>query len=149
MTLPRRAPLRRWLPAAVLAAGSLIFLLPLLWSGAAPVALGHAQLVSSEPGAGQVVSVSPAQLTLAFSEPIDASGTSADVLDSVGHAIVTEGGSVDPADPFTLLVPVPALADGAYSVQWRSLSAADGHTSTGFFTFGVGGASLGPDTGRF
>jgi putative copper export protein len=57
---------------------------------------------------------------------------------------VVEGGQVDPADPYSLLVPVPDLADGAYTVQWRSLSAADGHVSQGFFTFAVGAGSSPP-----
>jgi len=56
--------------------------------------------------------------------------------------IVERAGTVDPDDPHALVLPDPGLSDGVYSVTWRSLSAADGHSEQGFFTFGIG-----PDAG--
>lgn len=73
---------------------------------------------------------------------MDELGSSADVLDAQGRAIVRAGGTPDPANPRALIVPLPALADGLYSVAWRSLSADDGHSSQGFFTFGVGDVAV-------
>jgi copper transport protein len=132
----------RPLAAAVAASGISLWLS--MASAGGSVVLGHANLISSSPGAGSVVDTAPTQIRLAFSEPIESRGTSADVLDSVGQAIVVEGGEVDPADPYALVVPVPALANGTYTVQWRSLSAADGHVSQGFFTFAIGAGASPP-----
>jgi copper transport protein len=59
--------------------------------------------------------------------------------------IVERAGTVDPDDPYALVLSDPGLGDGVYSVTWRSLSAADGHTEQGFFTFGIGtGAEILP-----
>ena len=51
-------------------------------------------------------------------------------------------GRPDPADPRMLVAAAPSMPDGSYSVTWRSLSAADGHTAEGFFTFAVGGGGV-------
>lgn len=117
---------------------------PILIGPAVPVILGHAQFVTSVPGAGEVVSTSPAELRLVFSETLDPSGTSVDLLDPDGATILAHVGSVDAADKHTLVVALSPLRDGVYTVDWTSLSAADGHQATGFFTFGVG--SVAPPT---
>jgi copper transport protein len=134
------------LVAASLAAMLMVAAGPALL-GPAATTLAHAQLVSSEPGAGQRLDEAPATVTLVYSERIDGLGTTADVLDSQGVALVRSGGAVDPSDPYRLVVPLPPLADGLYSVQWRSLSADDGHSSEGFFTFGVGNVDV-PTNGQ-
>ena len=105
---------------------------------AARVVLAHAQLVSSTPGSGSVVAVAPTEARLVFSEPLDPAYSSADVLDQNGATLVAHAGRPDPADAGILVVPLPALADGAYTINWRSLSATDGHQASGFISFGVG-----------
>ena len=125
------------LTAALLAAATLLLAGPAL-PGPVPLALGHAELVSSAPGAGQRTDEPPAELVLVFSERLDELGTSVDVLDAAGRDVVRAGGAPDPANSRLLIVPLPDLADGFYTVAWRSLSADDGHTRQGFFTFGVG-----------
>lgn len=100
----------------------------------------HAQLVASSPGAGEVVAEAPEQLVLIFSEPLEQAFSSFDLADADGETIATDLGSVDPDDRFQLVADLPPLADGVYEVRWRSLSAADGHTASGFFSFGVGDA---------
>jgi copper transport protein len=125
----------RRLPIPLLATLTLALLL------ASPVA-AHAQLVTSTPGAGEVVAEPPTELRLTFSEPIEAGYTSATVVDESGTKLVSAGGEPDPADQHVLVVPLPALADGAYTVTWRTLSAADGHTISGFIVFGVGSVEL-------
>ena len=124
--------------AAAVAASALALTLPLVLTAYGPNVDAHSNLVSSTPGAGSVVAASPTEIRITFSEPIEARATSADVLDAVGRAMVVTAGTPDPQDPYTLVVPVPTLPDGAYTVQWRSMSAADGHIVQGFFTFAVG-----------
>ena len=118
--------------AALLAAG------PVTIGPAAQVALAHSQLLSSTPGSGEIVATSPAELRLVFSEPLDPRFSTADVLNGAGQPVVDHAGSPDPTDATVLVVPLPLLANGAYTVNWRALSAADGHATSGFISFGVG-----------
>jgi copper transport protein len=123
-------------------AGALLLAAALLVAVAGVVA-AHAQLVASSPTAGEVLTDPPDALRLTFSEPLEGSFSSADVVDAQGATIVSRAGAPDPADPYTLVVPLPPLDDGVYSVVWRSLSSADGHPSEGFFSFGVGDVEVG------
>jgi copper transport protein len=111
---------------------------PALPGAAGGAALGHAQLVASTPSAGEVAEVAPTELRLVFSEPLEAQFSSAEIRGDDGSVVVERGGAVDPDDAFELVLPLPALDDGVYLVVWRTLSAADGHTANGMFSFGVG-----------
>ena len=124
-------------------------LLALLASPAMPGAAGgsvlaHAQLVASSPGAGASVEAPPDEIRLVFSEPLEEQLTSLDLADEAGTLLLERAGNVDPADAFALVVDgsqLPELPDGVYSVTWRTLSAADGHTAEGSFSFGIGSAA--------
>lgn len=127
-------------------------LLALLVAPGLPGATGtrveaHAQLVASSPGAGTAVADAPSEIRLVFSEPLEAQLTSADLRSADGELLLDRVGQIDPDDPFALVLQAPPLADGAYTVTWRSLSAADGHTAEGFFSFSVGEAAADPDLG--
>lgn len=115
---------------------------PALPGSAGPRALAHAQLVASSPGAGAVLAESPDELRLVFSEPLEAQVTSLDVVAQDGTALLDHAGEIDPTDPYALVVGDPQLPEGVYSLTWRSLSSADGHTAEGFFTFGIGDVSV-------
>lgn len=128
----------RRLVFALVAAAAILAVGPVTIGPAAQLALAHSQLLSSTPGSGEILPESPPELRLVFSEPLDPRYSSVDVLNSAGQAIVDHGGVPDPADAAVLIVPLPVLGGGAYTVNWRTLSAADGHTSGGFITFGVG-----------
>ena len=101
-------------------------------------ALAHAQLVTSSPAAGAVLAESPAEIRLVFSEPLAPDLTSLDLADQTGTVLLDRAGEIDPADPFALVVVDPELPEGVFTIRWRSLSTADGHTAEGFLTFGVG-----------
>jgi len=131
------------LARAILAAAALLLAGPVFAGPAGQPALGHAELISSLPGAGQALPEAPAEVVLAFTERLDPLGTSVDILDADGRVIVRAGGGPDPADARRLVVPVPdGLGEGLYTVAWRSLSADDGHSSQGFFNFGIGDAAV-------
>ena len=100
--------------------------------------LAHAQLVASSPASGAVLPEPPDELRLVFSEPLEEQVTSLDLKALDGTLILERAGEVDPEDPHALVVAGPDLADGIYSITWRSLSAADGHITEGFLHFGVG-----------
>ena len=94
-------------PRSVLLAGP-VLAGPALDRDAGLVAVGHSQLVSSSPGAGEVVATPPTEIRLVFSEPIDPAYTSLDLLDGTGKAILVGAGTADPSDPRTLVAPIPA-----------------------------------------
>ncbi|MBA2634634.1 MAG: copper resistance protein CopC, partial [Chloroflexi bacterium] len=111
---------------------------PALPGPAGGMVLAHAQLVASSPGAGAIVPKSPAEIRLVFSEPLESQVTSLDIVGINGEPILTRAGEIDASDPYALFVAGPELPDGVYRLDWRTLSAADGHTAEGFFNFGVG-----------
>jgi len=127
-------PVFRWWRLAGVAAVLAVLGSPAL---GAPV-LAHAQLVAGSPAAGSVLDASPSELRLVFSEPLESQLTSLDVATPDGERLLERAGEVDPDDPFSLVVRDPQLPDGVYVVSWRTLSAADGHTAEGFFSFGIG-----------
>jgi copper transport protein len=98
----------------------------------------HALLRASEPPAGATLGSAPSNVLLTFGETPDLRLTSVKVLDSGGrdHAAGSLEAVADPAD--SIRVPIDALADGVYTVSWRTVSAVDGHLSAGSFAFGVG-----------
>ncbi len=131
------ASLGAWRRAGAIALLALL-VAPALPGAAGGRVLAHAQLVTSSPGAGVVLPDSPDEIRLVFSEPLETQFTSLDVVADDGTAIVERVGSIDPDDPFALVLPAPDLGSGIYTVRWRTLSAADGHTAEGFLAFGVG-----------
>ena len=106
---------------------------------AAP-ALAHAALESSDPAAGSSVAASPARIVLTFAEAPEVKLSLVQLLDSAGATV--PGVSAPQAvknEPAQLEVTLSRpLADGVYTVNWRVVSAVDGHVQTGAFAFGVG-----------
>jgi methionine-rich copper-binding protein CopC len=114
-----------------------------------PVA-AHAAFVRSEPPPGATLAQAPSAIHIWFAEPLETTFTGADLLDARGTAEPGTSVSIAPDDRQQLILTLPPhLPDGAYTVAWRTLSAADGHTWQGYFGFRVGtggGASFAPTT---
>ncbi len=129
----------RRLVAALAVAAVVILARPVLLAGSAAPVAGHSELLLSVPAAGAVLPVGPSQISLVFSEPIEARYTSLDLLDASGAILVARAGAPSPGDPDVLVVDLAApLPPGSYTVNWRASSSADGHDTTGFLVFGVG-----------
>jgi len=114
-----------------------VFVASALLATAGPV-LGHALLKSSQPAPGGSLAASPAAVTITFTEAPDLRLSTISVVDSTGSAIQTGPLTGSPTDPTTLSVTLPTLANGVYTVTWRTVSSVDGHLATGSFAFGVG-----------
>ncbi len=98
----------------------------------------HALLQASDPGAGSTVAAAPSVVTLTFGEAPDPALSSVKVLDASGK-VVSSGPSTGVAgNPLELQVPLGNVAEGVYTVAWRTVSTVDGHTVAGSFAFGVG-----------
>lgn len=96
-------------------------------------ASAHDSIVSSDPADGTELTASPAQITLTFSDEIQAVGGQVLLVDSAGSQVAAGPPSVDGT---TAALAVPTLANGAYSVTWRVVSS-DGHPIDGTFGFSV------------
>jgi methionine-rich copper-binding protein CopC len=98
-------------------------------------ALAHAALHHASPGAGSTVPESPHEVTLTFTDTLEAAFSSADVTDSNGVR-VDEGKSQ--VNGNIIRIALKTLSSGSYRVHWRAVSV-DTHTSEGSFTFSVSG----------
>ncbi len=115
----------------------LIWIAALLSVPSAPAA-AHAFLASSDPAANAVLPTAPPTVTLRFTEALEPSYSRADLFDQTGKQVPGATSAVS-TDPLTLTVTLPAsLSNGTYSLLWRTLSAADGHTAQGYLPFTVG-----------
>lgn len=98
----------------------------------------HAFLESSDPAANAVLPAAPGTVTLRFTEPLETSYSKADLFDGAGTQIAGTASAIGP-DPNTMTVEIPpGLANGTYSLLWRTLSTVDGHTAQGYLPFTVG-----------
>ncbi|HYW00823.1 MAG TPA: copper resistance protein CopC [Candidatus Acidoferrum sp.] len=104
-------------------------------------AYAHANLIRSDPPSNSVLPTSPQQIKLYFTEQVDPKLSGAKVYDSTGKEVDT-GFSVDPSDATIIIVTLPNLPSGVYTVSWHAISAVDGHHTSGSFAFGVGNVTI-------
>lgn len=98
-------------------------------------AQAHAALVKSEPPRRAVLSKAPRQIRLWFNERLEPAYASIVIQrDGDAQPINTPKASVDAADPKLLVLELPALAPGQYTVKYRVLSV-DGHSVDYGYTF--------------
>ena len=99
----------------------------------------HALLVRSYPAAAASLPRAPHAMLLYFTEAPDAGLSTASLLDSSGQTVSGVGKpAVVPGNARELRVKLPRLADGVYTVNWRTVSKVDGHVTGGSFAFGIG-----------
>jgi methionine-rich copper-binding protein CopC/putative copper export protein len=124
-----RADIKRFIAICALALGASL--------AAAPGALAHANLASSEPSSGARLESAPTSVVLHFTEQPELSLSDIQVLASDGTRVDT--GSVKAGDqPRSLQIGVKITAKGTYTVAWHCISKVDGHATAGSFAFGVG-----------
>ena len=113
------------------------------WSGRAEA---HAYLVRSEPTAGQVLPYTPEMVRLWFTEAPEPRFTSIQVFSAGGATVQSVAMAVTSDDVNRAIAPLAPLADGAYVIAWRAVSAVDGHESAGSYPIGIGS---GPEVEAF
>lgn len=130
MTVLRRRPTGRRLVVALLAGAAL------LGAGVRPAG-AHAVLKSTSPVDGEQLTEAPAEVRLAFDEPVSVPTGGVRVYDSSGQQ-VDRGRPGGAAAPNVVGVGLAdRLRPGTYIVTWRVVSA-DGHPVKGAFVFSVG-----------
>jgi copper resistance protein C len=105
---------------------------------AAPAARAHAFLDHASPAVGSSLPTAPAAVTMWFTQQLEPAFTTATVSDKSGNRVDAGPAKVDANDPTELRVPLKPLPPGTYTVSWHALSV-DTHTTTGHFTFTIGG----------
>jgi len=98
----------------------------------------HALVRASDPEDGVSLDRAPSAVTITFTEAPDPRLSLIHILNSSGQAV--EKGSVQSVagDPLKLTVALGTLSNGVYTVNWRTVSAVDGHVAGGAFAFGIG-----------
>jgi hypothetical protein len=103
----------------------------------APV-LAHSMLVKAEPPRRAVLAKTPAQVRLWFNEELEGEYASLIVLDAEKHPVTEIKPQLAPDDPKSIVLPLPELTPGKYSVKFRVLSV-DGHVVESSFDFTIKG----------
>jgi len=129
----RRHAVRRLIGVFGLAVGIVVL-------GAAP-AFAHATLLSEVPAAGSVVVSSPTQVELTFDENVEISFGSIALFNQQGNRVDIGAPHHASSSDHSIEASVPHLANGAYVLTWRVISA-DSHPVHGAYTFSVGNSSF-------
>ena len=101
-------------------------------------ALAHSMLVKAEPPRRAVLAKTPTQVRLWFNEEIEGDYASLVVLDAEKHSVTEIKPQLAPDDRKSIVLPLPELTPGKYSVKFRVLSV-DGHVVESSFDFTVNG----------
>lgn len=111
--------------------GAIALLMPAL----ATAALAHAKLVKETPAHDASVKP-PTEISLKFNESVELAFSAVEIKDAAG-AVIKAGAPANALDDkTTIVVPLAApLAAGKYTVDWRILTAGDGHKIKGSYSF--------------
>jgi copper transport protein len=99
----------------------------------------HAELLSTEPAASEQLASPPDAVVLHFSEAVDMTDDTLEVLDATGERLDIGDPEHPGGERTSVSVSLPDLGDGVYVVAWRVVSS-DSHPIGGAFTFRVGEA---------
>jgi copper resistance protein C len=103
-----------------------------------PVAvLAHAHLDHASPAVGSTVAQPPKEVSLWFTEALEAKFSTIEVRDAQGRPMQAGPATLARDNTAQLRVPLKPLPPGTYKVIWRVLSV-DTHRTQGDFTFRVG-----------
>jgi len=114
--------------AAIVGAG--LALLPI-------AAFAHAHLDHASPAVGSTVTQPPTEISLWFTEALEAKFSTIEVRDAQGRPMQAGPATLARGNAAQLRVPLKPLKPGTYKVIWRVLSV-DTHRTQGDFTFRVG-----------
>lgn len=118
--------------------GSLFLVVALAIGLPAASALAHSMLVKAEPARRAVLTKAPNQVRLWFNEKIEGDYASLIVLDDKKQSITDVKPTLASDDPKSIILPLPELLPGKYSIKFRVLSV-DGHVVESSFDFTVKG----------
>jgi methionine-rich copper-binding protein CopC len=104
---------------------------------AAPNAWPHAFLAGAAPSAGSAFATAPAQLTLRFTEAVEPMFCAVELVNPAGAAMTVEVPHLAAGNAQALVVALPKLPPGTYTVIWH-VTSVDTHKTEGRYQFTVG-----------
>ncbi|HEX3402331.1 MAG TPA: copper resistance protein CopC [Acetobacteraceae bacterium] len=113
-----------------------IHLLALVMLAQAPPAFAHAFLERASPPVGSEVAASPPELSMTFTEGVEPLFSTIEVDGPNGAAIATAKPNVAPDDNKRLLLELPKLGAGTYTVIWH-VTSVDTHKTESRYKFTV------------
>ncbi|MCC6176982.1 MAG: copper resistance protein CopC [Chloroflexi bacterium] len=102
----------------------------------------HALYDHSQPPSGAKIET-PGQIQVWFTEDIEPNFSGLEVLDANRNRVDRGDSYPAPGEKNSLIVSVPDVPDGVYTISWRVLSSIDGHATKGVFPLMVGEVGLG------
>lgn len=93
----------------------------------------HALLERAEPRVGSTVREAPREISLSFTQNLEAAFSTMEVTDASGQRVDEGKPSIEGN---VMRMPLRAMSPGTYRVKWRVLSV-DTHTTEGAFSFEV------------
>jgi len=109
-----------------------------LYMALASHAYAHAQLIKAEPAQRASIANAPTRVALWFDEEIEGDYASLAVVDDSGKPVTEAKPAIPSDDPKAVVLALPALAPGKYTVKYRVLSV-DGHVVQDSYDFTVQG----------
>ena len=107
----------------------------LLFVVAMAAAHAHGTVETSSPKEGAVLTASPSEIRMKFTETLEPAFTSVKLIGPAGQEVAPKE-KVRVEDGKTVVLTLPTLAPGAYKAQWMS-AGHDGHHIHGELTFTV------------
>lgn len=101
-----------------------------------PTVSGHADYLSSNPGASEILPSAPASVEVTFTEVVQPGSASIRVTNETGERFDV-GGATLSENHLTASIPIASAGPGVYTVTWVTVSAVDGHSTSGSFGFVV------------
>lgn len=117
-----------------------IILLVILMMGLVTAVSAHAAaIIKSIPANGDVLTESPSEVIAWFAEELISGESTMTVFSAQGRQVDNGDGGVNLNDPdhASMIVTLPPLPDGSYTVQWHA-TLLDGDATDGAFAFAVG-----------
>jgi len=96
----------------------------------------HAFLDHAEPKVGSAVAKPPAEVKIWFTQELEPAFSSIQVTDAQGKEVDKKDAQLDSKDKSLLVVSVPELPAGIYTVAWHVVSV-DTHKTQGHFEFTI------------
>ena len=119
-----------------LLAGSLLSSLLLVAGLHSTPVLAHAMLIKAEPARRAQLAQAPTQVRLFFNEEVEKDYAALAVLDSSKAPVTETKPHIDANDPKAIVLPLPELNPGKYTVKFRVLSV-DGHVVDSSYDFTI------------
>jgi methionine-rich copper-binding protein CopC len=105
------------------------------------IAAAHAKPVSSTPSPNQNLTTASTSVTIIFGQNVKPDGSDIIVYDKDGKKVSTGPATVDTNDLKKMSVPMQGDDSESYLVVWHTVSADDGESAIGAFSFGVNAAA--------